>query len=126
QLPHPQTEKQQRVAARSNELEDEAAKRLGMTRKQFLASSGGMAASFLAMNEVFGRFFDIRPVDMLIPAAYAETGAPPNLFVVDTQLHTIRSSLNFNNLSLRAIAQRVHSALNRNDLPDQLSGVNTP
>ena len=125
-MPHPQTEKQKRVEARINELADEGAKRLGMTRRQFLASSGGMAASFLAMNEVFGRFFDIRPVDMLIPAAYAETGAPPNLFVVDTQLHTIRSSLNFNNLSLRAIAQGVHSALNRNDLPDQLGGVNTP
>jgi len=125
-MPYPQTEKQKQVEARINQLADDASKKLGMTRRQFLASSGGMAASFLAMNEVFGHFFDIRPVDMFVPAAYAESGTPPNLFVLDTQLHTIRSSRNFNNLTLRAIAQGVHSALNALDLPDELGGVNTP
>ena len=103
-MPHPQTDKQKRVEARINELAAQASKQLGMTRRQFLASSGGLAASFLAMNEVFGRFFDVRPIDMLVASAYAETGAPSNLFVFDTQLHTIRSSRNFNNLTLRAIA----------------------
>src|ERR671934_1857365 len=43
-----------------------------------------------------------------------------------TQLHTVRSSLNFDSLSLRAIAQGEHSLLNPNDLPDELGGVNTP
>ena len=38
-----------------------ASKKLGMTRRQFLATSGGMAACFLAMNEIFGRFFNVRP-----------------------------------------------------------------
>jgi hypothetical protein len=125
-MPHPQTDKQKRVEARIHELAERASKRLGVTRRQFLASSGGMAASFLAMNEVFGRFFDVRPSDMFIPSAFAETGAPPNLFVFDTQLHTIRSSRNFDNLSLRAIAQGVSSGLNRDNLPDELGGVNTP
>jgi predicted TIM-barrel fold metal-dependent hydrolase len=125
-LPHPQTDKQKRVEAQIEELSGTAAKRLGMTRRQFLASSGGMAASFLAMNYVFGRFFNVNPDEMFMRSAYAENGAPPNLFVFDTQLHTVRSSRNFDGLSLRAIAQGDHSGLNRNDLPDELGGVNTP
>ena len=125
-MPHPQTDKQKRVEQRINELATEGAERLNMSRRRFLATSGGIAASFLAMNEVFGRFFDVRPVDMLVPEAFAESGPPPNLFVLDTQLHTIRSSRNFNNLSLRSIAQGVSSGLNPNNLPDELGGVNTP
>ncbi len=125
-MPHQQTEKQQRVEARIKELADSASRDLGISRRKFLASTGGMAAAFLAMNEVFGRFFNVSPIEIFEPAAYAAAAAPPNLFVLDTQLHTIRSSRNFNNLTLRAIAQGVHSSLNPMDLPDELGGVNTP
>jgi hypothetical protein len=125
-MPHPQTAKQKRVEARIEELTGAASKRLGMTRRQFLTSTGGMAASFLAMNEVFGRFFNVNPVELFVPSAYAENGTPSNLFVFDTQLHTIRSSRNFDNLSLRAIAQGDSSSLNPTNLPDELGGVNTP
>src|SRR2546422_8599493 len=34
-------------------LADSAAKKLGVSRRKFLVSTGGMAAAFLAMNEVF-------------------------------------------------------------------------
>jgi hypothetical protein len=125
-MPHPQTEKQKRVEARIEELARSASRRLGISRRQFLAGTGGMAAAFIAMNEVFGRFFNVRPSEMFMRSAFAATGAPANLFVLDTQLHTIRSSRNFDNLSLRAIAQGVHSNLNPLDLPDELGGVNTP
>jgi hypothetical protein len=125
-LPHPQTERQKQVEARIKELADTASKKLGMSRRQFLATSGGMAAAFLAMNEVFGRTFKVRAEEMFEPGAFAQNGAPPNLFVLDTQLHTIRSSRNFDGLSLRAIAQGDHSGLNPFDLPDELGGVNTP
>ena len=125
-MPYPQTDKQKRVEARIRELADGAAHDLGMTRRRFLASTGGMAAAFLAMNDVFGPIFKVRPEEMYEPAAFAQNGAPSDLFVLDTQLHTVRSSLNFDNLSLRAIAQGEHSLLNPNDLPDELGGVNTP
>ena len=125
-MPYPQTEKQKQVEARIKELAHTASKDLGISRRKFLAGTGGMAAAFLAMNEVFGRIFNVSPIEMFEPAAFAESGAPTNLFVLDTQLHTIRSSRNFNNLSLRAIAQGVHSNLNPFDLPDELGGVNTP
>jgi uncharacterized protein len=103
-LPLPQTEQQRRVEARTAELAEEAAKKLGMSRRTFLGTSGGMAAAFLAMNDVFGRFFNVSPIEMFEPAAFAENGAPANLFVFDDQTHLVRSRLNAAR-SLRAIAQ---------------------
>jgi predicted TIM-barrel fold metal-dependent hydrolase len=125
-MPCPQTEKQKRVEARIKELTHSASRHLGISRRQFLAGAGGMAAAFLAMNEVFGKTFDVSPIEMFEPAAFAAKGVPRDLFVFDTQLHTIRSSRNFNNLTLRAIAQGAHSSLNPLDLPDELGGVDTP
>src|SRR5262245_7913960 len=54
-MPAPQTEQQRRVEARVEALADEASQRLGISRREFLHSSGGMAATLLAMNEIFGR-----------------------------------------------------------------------
>ncbi len=104
-MPHPQTEQQQHVEYRVKELADEAAKRLGTSRRQFLAGTGGMAAAFLAMNEVFGKkFFNVRPVEMYETAAYEENGVPQDVFVFDDQTHIVRSSMNSPN-GLRALAQ---------------------
>ena len=104
-MPHPQTEQQQHVEHRVKELADEAAKRLGTSRRQFLAGTGGMAAAFIAMNEVFGKkFFNVRPVDMYETAAYEENGVPQDVFVFDDQTHIVRSSMNNPN-GLRALAQ---------------------
>jgi hypothetical protein len=125
-MPYPQTEKQKRVEARIKDLARSASRRLGVSRRQFLASTGGMAAAFLAMNEVFGKTFDVAPIEMFEPAAFAASGVERDVFVFDTQLHTIRSSRNFDNLSLRAIAQGASSGLNMGNLPDELGGVNTP
>src|SRR5688500_8480022 len=58
-MPVPQTEKQQRVEARLEELAGDASNKLGLSRRNFLRSSGGTAAALLAMNEVFGRFFNV-------------------------------------------------------------------
>ncbi len=92
-LPAPQTEKQKRVAARIEELSKTASRKLGINRRTFLAGTGGMAASFLAMNEVFGRFFNVSPIEMFEPAAYAQASAPRDLFVFDDQLHMVRGKL---------------------------------
>ena len=103
-MPPPQSEGQKRVEARTLELADGAAKKLGLSRRQFLAGTGGMAAALLAMNEVFGRFFDVNPVEMFESAAWAATGAPSNLFVFDDQTHAVRSSMP-GPAALRAVAQ---------------------
>jgi uncharacterized protein len=125
-MPIGQTEKQKQVEARLAALSEQAAKRLGMSRRKFLATTGGFAASFIAMNEVFGHFFDVRPIDMLVPEAYARGGPPRNLFVFDDQTHIIRSSRTGPGNSLRDIAQGNHSTNNPNDLRDELGRVNFP
>ena len=103
-MPAPQTEKQKHVEYRIKELADDAAKKLGQSRRQFLAGTGGLAAAFIAMNEVHGKTFNVSKVEMYEPAAYAENGVPGDLFVFDDQTHIIRSSMNGGN-ALRAIAQ---------------------
>ena len=106
-MPLAQTTKQKYVEARVKELADKAAKKLGMSRRQFLASTGGLAASFLAMNEVYGNtFFKVSPVEMFEPAAAAENGPPKNLFIFDDQTHIVRTSQNTGaGNALRALAQ---------------------
>jgi hypothetical protein len=104
-LPIPQTAEQQRVEARVRELAEEGASKLGIDRRAFLAGSGGTAAALLAMNEVFGPFFDIDPLAMLVPDAYAQSATPRDLFVFDDQLHLVRGSVGNAGAALRALAQ---------------------
>jgi len=108
-MPVPQTEPQRRVEARVEELADNASRRLGISRRKFLHSSGGMAATLIAMNEIFGRFFNVSPVEMFEPAAYAAAAPPRDLFVFDDQLHFVRGSKP-SPAGLRAIAQGPSSA----------------
>ena len=106
-MPAPQTDKQKQVEARVQELAESASKKLGIDRRRFLTSTGGMAAALLAMNEVFGRFFDVDPIEMFEPVAYAQAGAPRDLFVFDDQLHIVRGGDGKRSagLRLRALAQ---------------------
>ena len=109
-MPFMQTPKQKEVENRIKELSDAASRKLGMDRRRFLATSGGMAACFLAMNEVFGRFFNVRPVELFEPAAAAQNGPPPNLFVSccvhtsqATLLATMHRGISINPLIARAV-----------------------
>ena len=104
-MPVPQTGDQKRVEARIGELAETASRKLGIDRRAFLASTGGTAAALIAMNEVFGRFFDVDPIEMFEPAAYAQAGAPRDLFVFDDQLHLVRGTNTSSGHSLRAAAQ---------------------
>jgi len=125
-VPCPQTDKQRQVEQRIKDLSDATSAKLGITRRQFLATSGGMAACFLAMNEVFGRFFNVDPIELIEPAAAATNGPPPNLFVLDDQLHIVRSSRSNTGQNLRAIAQGLPNSSNPHGLPDELGRVNFP
>ena len=102
-FPMPQTLQQKQVEARIAELAGETARRLGMSRRRFLASSAGMATAFVAMNEIYGRFFDVDALEML-GSAHAQGGLPADLFVFDDQLHMIRQTMK-GPLALRALAQ---------------------
>jgi len=78
--------------ARGERLIDETGaligRRLGLSRRDFLKTTGGMAAALLAMNSVFGRFFDVLDVELLEAAAFDERKGEP-LFIFDVQTHYV-------------------------------------
>jgi len=111
--PLPQSAPQKQVEARINQMAEEAARKLGVSRRRFLMGSGGMAASFLAMNEIYGPFFDIDPLSLLVPEAYAAAAPPSDLFVFDDQLHMVRVSRYNAAAPLRALAQGPSSAFSK-------------
>src|SRR6516162_6818042 len=89
--PLPQTEQQRRVEERVKEIADAIAPRLGLDRRQFLRTSCGMAAAFLAMNDVFGRLFVIDRAEAAEPAAAAErVNSLAGQFIFDDQVHFVR------------------------------------
>ena len=86
--PMPQTPAQREVEARILAAAGRLAPRLGLSRRQFLRTSGGMAVSFIAMNTVFGHFFDVADVEAAETAAVTERNGAP-YFIFDVQLHYV-------------------------------------
>jgi len=90
-MPWPQTAAQRRVEAELATLAERTSRALGLDRRQFLRTGCGMAAAFLAMNRVFGGFFDVDPAEASEPAAGAERRARvASQLVFDVQTHFVR------------------------------------
>lgn len=87
-FPPGQSEQQARWEARIGELAEECSRQLGVSRRHFLTTTGGMAVAMLAYNEVFGKTYDVDPIEALDPAAYAEKW-PKGEFIFDNQTHHI-------------------------------------
>ena len=87
-IPPPQTAKEREVENRLREMADRNAKLLGLSRRQFLQTSCGMAAAMICINEVFGKTYNVEPIEALEPAAYEE-GWPKKEFIFDNQTHHI-------------------------------------
>ena len=67
-LPPKQSDMQKKVEKRMLEMADENAKHLGLSRRQFLQTSCGMATAFLAMNEIYGGgVFDVSKAEARDP-----------------------------------------------------------
>src|SRR6185436_10600018 len=66
-LPVPQTAKQREVEARLKDLSERLARRQGLSRRRFFQTASGMAASFLVMNQVFGRLFEVSEAEAATP-----------------------------------------------------------
>jgi uncharacterized protein len=86
--PLPQTSSQRAVEDTILAEAGRLAPALGLSRRDLLRTSGGMAISLLAMNAVFGRFFDVLPVEAADPVAFQERSGPP-MFIFDVQLHYV-------------------------------------
>src|SRR5260370_36641468 len=88
--PLPQTAQQHRVEERVKEIADAIAPKLGLDRRQFLRTGCGMAAAFLAMNDVFGSLFVIDRAEAAEPGGAAEQGnSLAGQFIVAVQEHFV-------------------------------------
>jgi len=89
--PAPQTAAQRRLEARTRELGDELAKRQGITRRRFFQTAAGMAAAFVAMNEVYGPLYQVSRAEAQTPEmARARAQALSGQFVMDCHTHFLR------------------------------------
>lgn len=91
-VPMPQTEDQRRVEQRLHARAEHYARRLGISRRAFLQTSGGMATAFMAMNDVFGPVFRVAEAEALEAAATRELW-PKKEFIFDLQTHHVKDSM---------------------------------
>lgn len=66
-FPEPQTPQQKQVEARLADLGDRLAQKQGLSRRRFFQTAAGMAAAFVAMNQVYGRLFDASEAEAATP-----------------------------------------------------------
>src|SRR5262249_39844320 len=98
-IPRPQNARQKQVEALIGTLAEEKSRKLAMDRRAFMASSMGLATAFLAMNRVYGNYWDVDEVETLEPAAGAEKWPKDEYFIMDVQSHfTNGAALRFRNL----------------------------
>ncbi len=90
-VPPPQTFKQAQVEWLIDRASERLSRKLGINRREFLKTTGGMALAFLAMNQVFGKFFDVLDIEAAEPRASQERkGKTP--FILDVQTHYVSST----------------------------------
>ena len=87
-IPPPQSPEQLELEARILATSEANAKRLGMDRRRFMRSGCGMAASLMALNAVFGDFYEVSDAEAAEPQAFEEKW-PKDQFVFDMQTHHV-------------------------------------
>jgi hypothetical protein len=89
--PVPQSARQREVEARLTDMSDRIARRLGTSRRRFFQSAAGMAASFVAINQVFGNIFDVTEAEAATPEhADARASALSGQMIIDGHTHFLR------------------------------------
>ncbi|MGZ5145972.1 MAG: hypothetical protein ACXWCP_20720, partial [Burkholderiales bacterium] len=97
-MPSPQTEKQKQYEARVKELGSELARKQGMTRRSFFKSASGMAAAYLAMNDVYGPIFSVSRAEAATPdMADERANALKSQFIMDMHTHFLRDDTRLTN-----------------------------
>jgi hypothetical protein len=90
-FPRPQNEKQREVEARMKSMGRELSRRQGMSRRDFFSTAAGMAAAFVAMNEVYGSLFDVTLAETLtLELAEERARSLADQFVFDGHTHFLR------------------------------------
>ena len=101
-FPVPLTTEQILANKHAHERVSEFAKRLGLSRRQFLKSSAGAAATLLAFNEAYaqrgatGGYYDI-PGDAAFDMQLAQATVGGNEFIFDVQNHVVDPNAGWKN-----------------------------
>jgi predicted TIM-barrel fold metal-dependent hydrolase len=90
-VPPPQTPAQREVQARLALLGDRLAANQGMSRRRFFRTAAGMAAAFVAMNEVYGPVFGVSEAEAATPELAKErANGLAGQFILDEHTHFLR------------------------------------
>jgi predicted TIM-barrel fold metal-dependent hydrolase len=94
------------------------AKKHGMTRRQFLRTSSGLAMIFFAMNKVYGPIFSVEGAEITDrEAAEERKKSLAKQFIFDAQLHFVKDDYPLKGiLSLRERARRWNPDLKKEEL----------
>ncbi|WP_286694331.1 MULTISPECIES: amidohydrolase family protein [Spongiibacter] len=88
--PMPRTNAQRQVEGLIHKMADEQGKKMGLSRRDFLRSSSGMAASFLAMNTVYGSLFNVSAAEAAeLDRAEERRKRLSKQFIFDDQVHFV-------------------------------------
>ena len=89
--PRPQDARQREVQARVLAMGDELGRRQGLSRRRFFQTSAGMAAAFVALNDVYGPVFEAARAEAAEPErAQARADGLKGQFVMDMHTHFLR------------------------------------
>ena len=86
-LPRPQDADQRKWETLIGSMSEQNAQKLGMSRRDYLRTSMGMATAFLAANMVYGPHWDVDAAEALEEAATAEKFPKGEYFIFDVQTH---------------------------------------
>jgi len=89
--PRPQDERQREVQARVLAMGQDLGRRQGLSRRRFFQTSAGMAAAFVALNDVYGPVFAASHAEAAEPErAQARADGLKGQFVMDMHTHFLR------------------------------------
>ncbi len=86
-LPRPQNQQQRRWESLITEMAEEKSRKLGMSRRDYLRTSMGLATAFLASNLVYGPYWEVDAAETTEPAATEEKWPKGEYFIFDVQTH---------------------------------------
>jgi len=90
-FPAAQNAKQREAETRVLRLGDRLAQLMGISRRRFFQTAAGMAAAFIALNETYGRVFDVSEAEAATPEmADARADALKGQFIMDMHTHFLR------------------------------------
>lgn len=105
--PSPQNSRQREVEARLLSMADDLGGKHGLNRRRFFQTASGMAAAFVAMNEVYGTLFGVDKAEAAsLDVAEARAAGLRKQFIMDMHTHFLRDDIDLTSTNERFTAMR--------------------